>query len=78
VHSGIAAGHGGALEAIGGGWAIFRGVELPLTQALGVGMNGSVSPQELDRLEAFFHSRQSPAVIDLCTLADPGVLCMIQ
>ncbi len=67
-----------AVEAMAGGWAVFQGVDLPFTQALAVGMDGPVSPEELDRLEAFFHDRDSPAVIDLCTLAHPSVFSMVQ
>ncbi len=41
-------------------------------------MNGPVTSEELDRLEAFFHSRGSAAIIDLCTLADQSLILMIQ
>ena len=63
---------------IAGGVAIFQAVGLPSTQALNIGMKGPVSSEELDQLEAFFHSRGSAAIIDLCTLADPSVLLFIQ
>jgi len=70
---------GGAnIESIAGGWAIFNQPDSPTTQAIGIGMHGDVEAAELDRLEAFFHERGSAAVIDLCTLADPSVLGMIQ
>jgi GNAT superfamily N-acetyltransferase len=67
-----------AIEPVAGGFAVFQSVGSPMTQATNVGMNGAVSPAELDRLEAFFHDRGSPAVIDLCTLADASLLGMIQ
>jgi len=76
--SGIAAGPDADRELIGGGVAIFQAVDLPSTQALAVGMNGPVSSEDLDRLEAFFHSRGSAAIIDLCTLADPSLILFIQ
>ena len=66
-----------SVEAIGGGWAIFHQVDSPVTQAIGVGMRGPVESSELDRLEAFFHDRESAALIDLCALADPGLLPML-
>lgn len=72
------AGPDAAIESIAGGTAIFRTVDLPSTQALAIGMDGPVSSEELDRLEAFFHSRGSAAIVDLCTLADPSVICMVQ
>lgn len=66
------------IESIAGGWAIFHQPDSPITQAIGVGMHGAVDRAELDRLEAFFHTRGAAAVIDLCTLADESVLGMIQ
>lgn len=69
---------GANIESIAGGWAIFQQPDSPITQAIGIGMHGAVQAAELDRLEAFFHSRGSAALIDLCTLADASVLGMIQ
>jgi GNAT superfamily N-acetyltransferase len=65
---------GSALERCCGGCAVFVGVGSPLTQAIGIGMNGAVAAQELDRLEEFFRSRGTPPVIDLCPLADPSLI----
>ena len=67
-----------AFEPIAGGWAIFLGADSPLTQALAIGTRGVVSPEEISRLEQFFYSRGSPAVIDLAVMADPSVLSLIQ
>jgi GNAT superfamily N-acetyltransferase len=78
AHSATASSQGLSVQEIGGGWAIFHQVDSPITQAIGIGMNGIVTPADLDRLEAFFHSRGSAAVVDLCTLADASVLGMIQ
>jgi GNAT superfamily N-acetyltransferase len=78
AHSAMASTRGISVEAIAGGWAIFHQADSPVTQAIGVGMNGSVASAELDRLEAFFHHRGSAAIIDLCTLADASLLGMIQ
>src|ERR1019366_185082 len=59
---------------VGGGCAIFAGVGSPPSQAVGIGLNGPVSAADLDRLADFFHSRGAPVSIDLCPLADPGLL----
>jgi len=59
---------------IAGGCAIFAGVDSPLTQAVGLGLNGPVTPSEVGRLEAFFHSYGSHPRLDLCPLADPAFL----
>lgn len=64
---------GGVLE-IAGGCAIFMGAESPLTQTLGIGLNGPVSLGEVRLLESFFRSRGAKVSIDLCPLADPGLL----
>ena len=53
---------------------MFAGVGSPLTHALGIGMNGAVSDEEFDRLEAFFRERGSPSLIDLCPMADLSVI----
>jgi GNAT superfamily N-acetyltransferase len=53
-----------------GGCALFAGVGSPMTHALGIGMDGTPAKGELDRLEDFFHSRGSAALIDYCPLAN--------
>jgi GNAT superfamily N-acetyltransferase len=65
---------GSAMLEVGGGRALFVGVDSPLSQAVGLGLNGPVSAADLDRLADFFHSRAAPVSIDLCPLADPGLL----
>jgi hypothetical protein len=68
---------GAASLEIAGGCAIFAGSESPLTQAVGLGVNGAVSAAELDELESFFHSRGGRASIEVCPLADPGLIEML-
>lgn len=60
---------GAAAEEIAGGIAVYAGVDSPVTQALGVGLNGPVSEAEIDRLEDFFHSRGAATAIELCPFA---------
>ncbi len=64
----------GAVLEIAGGVAVFTGAESPLTHAVGIGLGGPVTPRELDRLEEFFRSRGARPAIELCPLADPGLL----
>jgi GNAT superfamily N-acetyltransferase len=59
-----------AVAEIAGGFAVFAGVDSPVTQAIGVGLHGLVSDAELDALGEFFHSRKAPAAIELCPLVD--------
>ena len=62
---------------VAGGCAVFVGAESPLTQAVGIGLNGPVQRGELEALETFFRSRGAKVSIDLCPLADPGLLPML-
>ena len=57
-----------AVQEIAGGFAVFAGVDSPVTQAIGVGLHGEVSDSDLDRLGDFFHSRGSAAAVELCPL----------
>lgn len=64
---------GSALERISGGWALFAGTESPLSHAVGIGMNGPVAAEDLDRLERFYHERGAAAAMDVAALADPSL-----
>lgn len=67
-------GENSAVLEIAGGCAIFAGVDSPLTQAVGLGLNGPVTESELGRLEAFFHRYGARPKLDVCPLADAGLL----
>jgi ribosomal protein S18 acetylase RimI-like enzyme len=58
---------------VGGGRALFSRSGSPLNKALGLGLEGPVSDQDLDRLESFYAVRQSPAQVELCPLAHADV-----
>ena len=63
---------GDARIAVGGGVAEFRGVNSPVTQAEGLGLNGPVSEEDLERMEKFYRSRGSAVFIEVCPMADPS------
>ncbi len=65
---------GSAVLEVAGGCAIFMGVDSPLSQAVGIGLNGPVSLAEVGDLERFFGSHGARVTIDLCPLADPGLV----
>ena len=65
---------GAAILEIGGGCGLFLGPDSPLTQAVGLGLNGPVHETGIEALEAFFRSRGARVTIDFCPLADPGFL----
>lgn len=62
---------GGPVLEVAGGCAIFAGADSPLTQAVGLGLNGPVRDAEIDALEAFFRGRGARVSVDLSPLADP-------
>lgn len=68
------AGSGIETDAIAGGCAMFAGVNSPMTHAMGCGMSGSVDIGEIERLERFFFDRGSDCMIDLCPMADSGLV----
>ena len=63
-------GSGAAVEQIAGGFAIYCGANSPTTQAVGMGLSGTVSKEEFDRLEHFYRSRREPVRVETCPLAD--------
>jgi hypothetical protein len=63
-------GSGAAVERIAGGFAVYCGPNSPTTQAVGLGLDGHVSPEEFDRLEEFYRSRGEPVRVETCPLAD--------
>ncbi len=66
-----------AILEVGGGVAAFAGPSSPLTHALGLGMNGTVSSAELDRIERFYGEHESAIVIEVCPLADPSLFDLL-
>ena len=73
IHARLHPGSGAVAEQIAGGVAVFVGLESPLTQAIGAGMRGPVTPGEVDRLEEFFLSRGAPVHIELCPFTDASL-----
>lgn len=65
---------GATVRRMAGGRAFFFGPLSPLSQAVGIGMEGPVSEEEFDRLEGFFIARNAPISISLCPYADPSAL----
>lgn len=62
---------------VAGGWAMFDGVDSPLTQTFGLGLFDSVSPEELDRVESFFRERGAPVFHEVSPLAEPDFLAKL-
>lgn len=62
---------------VAGGYAGFGGVDSPLTQAFGLGLNGPVTDQDLAAMEEFYRARGAPVNIETCPLADPSLLRLL-
>jgi GNAT superfamily N-acetyltransferase len=54
-----------------GGFAVYCGKNSPITQAVGMGLEGPVSAREFDTLEEFYHKREEAVRVETCPLADP-------
>ena len=63
-----------AVERIAGGYAIYCGANSPVTQAIGLGLDGAVSEEEFDQLESFYRNRGEPVRVETCPLADASLI----
>ena len=59
-----------AVERIAGGFAIYCGANSPITQAVGMGLEGPMNEEDFDRLEDFYEERHEPVRVEVCPLAD--------
>src|SRR5271167_1119687 len=64
----------GAIERIAGGYAVYCGANSPVTQAVALGLQGAVSAEEFDQLEAFYFGRNEAVRVETCPLADPSLM----
>jgi GNAT superfamily N-acetyltransferase len=60
-----------AVQQVAGGYAVYCGANNPVTQAVAVGLEGPVTPEEFSQLEDFYFSRNEPVRVETCPLADP-------
>jgi GNAT superfamily N-acetyltransferase len=58
-----------AVDRVCGGFAIYCGAGSPVTQAVGLGLDGPVTSEEFDRLEEFYFSRKEPVRVETCPMA---------
>lgn len=62
---------------IAGGFALYGGQKSPMTQAIGMGLNGPVSAAEFDEFEAFYRDRGAPAQIVISPFIDPSLMQLV-
>lgn len=64
---------GSAVEMIAGAYSIFAGQDSPISRTVGLGVSGPVTAADMESVEEFYRSRQTPAQIDFCPLADASL-----
>lgn len=60
-----------------GAYAMFDGVDSPLTQTFGLGLFDPVAANDLDRIEKFFQQRGAPVFHEVSPLADPAIFPLL-
>jgi len=60
-----------------GAYAMFDGVDSPLTQTFGLGLFDPVTETDLDRIERFFKQHHAPVLHEVSPLADPAVFPLL-
>ncbi|HMS40795.1 MAG TPA: GNAT family N-acetyltransferase, partial [Pyrinomonadaceae bacterium] len=59
---------------VAGVYAMFDGIESPLTQTFGLGVFDEITDKELDELEAFFKKHNAPIFHEVSPLADASLI----
>lgn len=62
---------------VGGAYAMFDGVESPLTQTFGLGMFEAVTAEHLDQFERFFRDRGAEVFHEVSPMADLSLLSLL-
>ncbi len=62
---------------VGGAYAMFDGVESPLTQTFGLGIFEDATPAHLDEIEEFFHEHEAPVFHEVSPMTDPSLMALL-
>lgn len=62
---------------VDGALAMFDGVGSPLTQTFGLGVDGPVSDEAMERIESFFHERGAEVFHEVSPVADVSALPLL-
>lgn len=68
---------GAAWFETGGAYAMFDGVESPLTQTFGLGIFEDATPEVLDEIEAFYKERGAPVFHEVSPMTDLSLLSLL-
>ena len=63
---------------VGGAYAMFDGVESPLTQTFGLGIFEEATNEHLEKLENFFKERNAPVFHEISPMADLSLLSLLK
>jgi GNAT superfamily N-acetyltransferase len=69
---------GAAWIDVGGAYAMFDGIESPLTQTFGLGLFSDTTAHDLDRLEGFLSDRGAPVFHEVSPLAQASLSLLVQ
>ncbi len=59
---------------VAGAYAMFDGVDSPLTQTFGLGLFDEITDAEIDRLEEFFKKKEAPVFHEVSPMADASLI----
>lgn len=59
---------------VGGAYAMFDGIESPLTQTFGLGVFDEITDAEFEKLEEFFKKHDAPVFHEVSPMADASIL----
>ncbi len=62
---------------VAGVYAMFDGIESPLTQTFGLGVFNEITDKELDKIEAFFKKYNAPVLHEVSPIADASLLGLL-
>src|SRR5688572_25632641 len=62
---------------LGGAYAMYDGPASPVTQTFGLGISQPVTGPRLDEIEAFFRARGAEIFHEVCPLADPSAVALL-
>ena len=69
---------GATAISVAGGLACFVGKESPISYAVGLGLHGSVTADDVRQVVEFYESRGVVPRVDVCALADPSLLAALR
>lgn len=62
---------------VAGAYAMFDGIESPLTQTFGLGIFEDATAEVLDKLEAFFGKHDAPIFHEVSPMTDPSLMALL-